>query len=865
MAIDISFLAGLGPNDVILTPNQRLANTLLHALQEHHLAQGQLAFAPPLLLSFSQFIRLLWKSFLFLSPKKLLSKDEEQWLWQTILAASSTGNDLLNTQQAAALVQKAWHDLTQWQLNCDCFASQLASNDNLHFFSTWAQQFATLCSDRNFIDESSALAAYTSHPTFIKNLPYQNIYFYHFLEMTPLQQHFIATLKNERKDVTIIEQASINQELYRFELETPTDELTAMAQWAQEKHAENPNLKIGCVIPTLHQQRNAVLRTFKTVFNTQTPPIDISAGYLLSEFTLIQHMLLIMALRKPMFDYEVFSTYLRSAYFGASEEEMAARHLLDIALRKTCSKTTSLQKIMRSSAARPYINALITKEHIPSQPLHHWCTQWLDLLTALGWPGQRNLNSTEYQVTQRFIKLIQEIEGFCVLKKKWTWQEFSSLVKNKCQQTVFQPEAEKTSIQILGLLEASGMTFDYLWVMGLDNKTWPSSPAPNPFLPYALQKKHGMPHASAEREYAFCQDLQANLIASSTSVIISSAKHNEDKELSPSPLITKIPMLDKLSIEVSSQRRLGPSLTLKNTDEKNINIEYITDNLAPPVSSHEKISGGTSIIQQQAICPFKAFAKIRLKADEIETPTDVPDSRIRGNRIHRALELFWKDIKTSEKLTQLSDQALDISIQHAVTTTYAEQAQENVFFTELEKTRLAKLMHAWLAVEKQRPRFTVIAIEQKRQYHYKNITLRMRVDRIDELENGRHVIIDYKTSKPNIQHWLGSRIKEPQLPIYCISHTADVEALYFAQLRWNELTIKGMADGASEIRTVTAFEKLSPEMRAPNWAAQKVQWKNNIDHLLEDFLQGNATVDPIDQTACTHCHLHALCRVFEHE
>jgi len=360
--------------------------------------------------------------------------------------------------------------------------------------------------------------------------------------------------------------------------------------------------------------------------------------------------------------------------------------------------------------------------------------------------------------------------------------------------------------------------------------------------------------------------------------------HNEEKELNPSPLITKIPMLDKSSIEASSQRRLGPSLPPEDLDIRllgldpslrwddtplmdtvNIEIEHITDNTAPPVAETEKITGGTSIIQQQALCPFKAFAKIRLNAYEIETPTDVPDARVRGNRIHRALELFWTEIQSSENLLKLSEQALDAHIQKSINKTYAEQAQQNIFLTELEKIRISRLMHAWLVIEKQRSPFTVIAVEQKREYRYKNITLRMRVDRIDEVDNGRHVIIDYKTGTPNIQHWLGSRIKEPQLPIYHISHPVDVEALYFVQLRWNDLSIKGLVDGESEMRTIMPFAKLSPEMRAPTWGEQKILWKNNIDHLLEDFLQGKAGVDPLDQTTCTHCHLHALCRIFEHE
>ena len=872
--MDKKRFAELGPNNIILTPNQRLANTLQKEIENYHFSAGHLAYVPPTLLSFSQFIRTLWHSYIFISPKKLLSNDEEKWLWQKIINQSEIATALLNTRQASHLIQAAWHHLAQWKISVNYLSQQTLDNENLYFFTTWANHFTELCSQRDLIDESTALEAYANNSSFIKTLPYKNIYFYHFIEMTPLQKHFITSLEQQNKSVTIIEPSSINRELFRLELETPEEEILSMATWAKEKHAQDKNAIIGCVIPTLHQRRDEVLRNFQLVFNTKTPPVDISAGYLLSEYTLIQHMNLCMELLSPSFDYEKLSCFLRSAHFGGSEEEMFSRSQLDIELRNKSSKTTSLKKIIAiittnaeakgGSPLKIYsqINTLLEQSKIAAskpQSIQAWCQQWLQLLTELGWPGQRNLSSTEHQVTQRFISLMQEIEDFCTLQTHWSWHEFSLLLKTKCQQTIFQPEADKTSIQILGLLEASGMTFDYLWVIGLDDKTWPSSPSPNPFLSYELQKKYGMPHASAEREYLFCLNLQEKLINSSGSVIFSSPKYDADRKLNPSPLITNI------------QKNVGAGLVpalFERPQELFSILEHLTDNIAPAVSENESIAGGTSIVQLQALCPFRAFATIRLKSHHIPLPIDAPDALVRGNKIHQALELFWKKTKTSANLLKLTENALDESIKQAITITYEKNTkheEQNAFFISLEKIRLTKLMHAWLAIEKKRPAFTVIAVEQKKEYRYKNITIRMRVDRIDQLEDDSHVIIDYKTGSPNVQHWLGNRIKEPQLPIYCITHSATVAAVFFAQLRWNDLCIKGIIDGESEISSVIAFEKLSKEMRALTWSEQKIQWKNNINYLLDDFINGKADVDPLEITTCTHCQLHGLCRIFEND
>lgn len=43
----------------------------------------------------------------------------------------------------------------------------------------------------------------------------------------------------------------------------------------------------------------------------------------------------------------------------------------------------------------------------------------------------------------------------------------------------------------------------------------------------------------------------------------------------------------------------------------------------------------------------------------------------------------------------------------------------------------------------------------------------MSVDRVDQLEDGRRIIIDYKTGAAiDTKNWASERLSEPQLPIY---------------------------------------------------------------------------------------------------
>ena len=80
-----------------------------------------------------------------------------------------------------------------------------------------------------------------------------------------------------------------------------------------------------------------------------------------------------------------------------------------------------------------------------------------------------------------------------------------------CEETVFQAEAPQAPIQVLGALEAAGMQFDAVWLLGMDDQSWPPSAAPNPLLPARLQRELGMPHASAQRELLFARHLTEQL------------------------------------------------------------------------------------------------------------------------------------------------------------------------------------------------------------------------------------------------------------------------------------------------------------------------------------------------------------------
>jgi len=412
---------------------------------------------------------------------------------------------------------------------------------------------------------------------------------------------------------------------------------------------------------------------------------------------------------------------------------------------------------------------------------------------------------------------------------------------------------------VLGLLEASGLDFDSLWVMGLDDESWPPSPRPNPFLPLDLQRTRGLPHASAERELEFARRLTERLAASAANVVFSHPLNSGDEKRRASPLLQVFPELQPGDFPAPR-----PGLATQLFDARR--IEILNDEQAPALALDSKVKGGTRLFQYQAACPFRAFASLRLDARSPEEPEPGLDAKARGMLLHAALEALWKTLASHAALCAMAEPALMNAIDTAVNAALDELARERSQtltgrFREIETRRLTRLLRAWLEEEKQRAPFRVVAAEQKTTIKLGGLLVEGRMDRVDELADGARVILDYKSGKTSIKSWEGERPDEPQLPLYAVDmhQRQPVAAALFAQLRAGELGFNGLAARAG----------IAPKVKAAgdteaDWQAQLDAWQSTLTTLAEAYRAGDARVDPkkFPQT-CDYCGLQALCRVHE--
>jgi ATP-dependent helicase/nuclease subunit B len=823
------FFSNLGKNTTVLTANRRLASYLQRQYGQYQRNLGKTAWPIANILPLNSWINQQWT----LSDNRLmlLSPLQESSLWREI------------SQKNAATIpamQQAWNHLHAWKIPLETIASSY--HHAVQSFYQWATTLQDHCRKNQWITAAELTMALSLDAI---DLP-EKIILAGFDDHSPAHQDLLVRL-GDCCTVTTLNPPSCAHTVKRYQLDHTESELQHMAQWAHQLHQTDTHLKIACVIPNLTAIRHDVVRIFSAKFNDPMS-YNIAAGQRLNTLPIIQAALKAINNQWPsLLQSPYIATNEADIEIGAASDKMRRdNNIKDITPPSLLPILTKLQSQFPESTLLKRSNTL--HQHQNNQPKQQTLTQWLtdfiESLHILQWPGHRSLNSIEQQIVNRWNKAIEELTECDEIIGMLDNQQAYQILEGHIEQIIFQEKSQNSPIQILGSLETAGMSFDHLWLMGLDNESWPAASAANPFLPYQLQREHNMPHASAQRELLFTQATQKRLINSAPCIYLSSANQSGDKRLTPSKLIVHYPLSQPEDLPQDSN------------PIENSHIENLSDNQARKMTDNEKVRGGTYILKLQSICPFKAFASLRLKADPLEQPQTGLSARERGQILHAVLERLWRQLKSQQTLIDMDDQQLDQVITtaiHQVIST-SDQTNERHAFLKIEQQRLIRIIYDWLAVEKKREPFTVIANEDQRGITIGKLSFQCRIDRIDQLANGEQLVIDYKSGHTRINDWYGERPADPQLPVYCVFGQKEnvYDGMAFAQVRAGDMQFKAvLSDDTDQFPEDTE-----------NWAELTTQWQTKLTALSDDFYEGHAEVDPLI-TACDHCELKPLCRVEE--
>ncbi len=831
----------------VVTPNRRLAQVLKSEFDSFQSAKNLSVWEDADILPAGALIERLYEEALYsenpvdgasgLPP--LLSPAQERAMWEAVLA----GAPLLSVSQAAANCADAWRLAHAWRI--EGALQKFAGNEDTRAFAGWAREYAK----QKFID-----AARLPDLKFEGKKP-KLLVAYGFDLVPPQMKDFLSNF-----EAVSCGPGKKTAKALKISFPSARHELEAAAQWARAR-LEGGAKRIGVVVPDLPLRRKEVVRVFSNVLRPgwnvpgarrKAMPFDISVGEPLDGFPVVDMALRVLQLGFQEIEFETASRLMLSPFIGGAEAECASRALLDAKLRGELPPRLTLPKLIGAVQGCPVLRSLLENIFNAEKNLqeksnspYFWARHFSALLDAAGFPGEREPDSGEFQARAKFNEALADFSRLGLVAGKMSFAQAFRHLRRICADTLFQPETPDAPIQVAGILESAGLSFDCLWVCGLTEDAWPLAARPNPFLPVALQKKAGIPEAAAETSLALDRRITEGWLGAADEAVFSYPEKEQDRDLLPSPLIAQIP---------EGQVDLPSFATHRDVLFSSRVLETVEDGKAPGLNS-KTIKGGIRVLTDQAACPFRAFARHRLAAEGLDAPSEGLDAMQRGNLLHELMAGIWRELKSQQNLQGDLTSVISTAAENAV----KELAIEGRF-AALEKRRLIRLAGDWLEVERQRKPFEVAQIEQKRPIVIGGLSFDGRIDRMDKLVGGEsagtYALIDYKTgSRVTSRDWLGERPDEPQLPLYAVTAEENVSAVAFAKLKTGDMKFSGFSLHEKEIPGVKA---------AQSWGGLMATWARELEGLALGYAQGDARVDPKKglQT-CRYCDLQPLCRVHE--
>ncbi len=856
---------------ILLTVNQRLSRHYVSLFSEQLLVKNSQWWETPDILPLSAWLKQVHASCIAngSSDKVLLPDIVAERTWQQIVAADSKASVLLDADLTAANAQKAWRTANAWNLSGVAGQEQSASEDQLAF-ARWRAAYDKRSRDENFIDAATLATHITTILSTNENalaLP-EKLLLAGFLTIPVQLQQLLDVLEKNGVVISFIEpEKSANTN--RFVLADDDTAFTTIAKRIRESLELHPKCQVGVVVHDLQQRRAQVLRAFDNVFfpslnpleiNAIGRPYDLSIGLPLNEQSVIRTALLFLnLLTKGLVDTEL-SAFLLSPYLPGTDKDARARERLDAKCREERIRHVSffdfIKLLPKGDALRSPLQKVSKNQWKTKSGAADWAAQFGTALRDLGWPG-KSIDSEEYQAVEAWNSCLDD---FQILDNGDLFNDRRavSLLTRLCRSRVFQLETSATPIQIMGRLESHGLLFDRLWVTGLDSDQWPPVSVPTSFISIKQQQAAGVPESLAQLRLALAEKEMALWMRSADELFVCHAQVRDDLELSPASIISDIPILEDASVKSHAE---AESTNTAKLIQSSATMESVKDTHGPELAAGTKLKGGTRLLENQARCPFKAFALHRLRIKKLEEAGIGLDPRQHGNLFHYAMELFWKQVESQTSLLALSRDELD-----ALINTVIEESMEEYKIQpdhrNLQSRHLFRLINDWVEqVERVRQPFTVAQLEQEQDIEIAGVGISVKVDRVDKLATGETVVIDYKTGQHNaIKTWSEPRIENPQLPLYA-GTDPNVEGVCFAQAFPNQNKLIGTTSTDDIVGNLKAPMKTrSFEKKLESWEHARDHWAESLNMLATEIREGVATITPVNN-ACEFCELPSLCRI----
>jgi len=864
--------AWLREGGLVVAASDRAARTLRSAFHRARQAEGLRAWPAPVIVDWNSFIRSAWAE-RSLDGRLLLNRTQETELWVDIAGRDPQPSTVLPgpRHRLAAMAMDAHELLATHAPRYLRTASRSGWQQDAEAFSRWLASFDDACRDMKLISESCLpleliplLQADSSQRP--------QLLLAGFDRLLPVQCDLLDAWGAWR-------QAAPGDPAVEIQFHQADDaqaELAACALWCKGKLAANPHARLLIITQDAATRRGEIERALlRHTSSASAPVFEFSLGVPLASIPLARSAYLLLRWVTASIAEHELDWLLSTGHAAATVGESAAlqatmRRLRHRGMERPAwplaafieegARTRQLPPawVARMSAAKRRLDDRLPR---PRSPLD-WAALVPELLQAAAWSGDRPLSSAEFQAIRRWDQALDSCASLGFNGRRMAWGDFLSALGRALDETLFAPESRDAPIQIAGPAESAGLTADALWFLGVSEDAWPPHGSIHPLLPIEVQREAAMPHATPQLDWELARAITARLLASASEVRFSFARQSQGIEARPSRLVVTFAGASQPLPPELAAPSAGKPLTVAVEDAARI----------PFVAVGSVVAGGAGILTAQSQCPFKAFATARLGAGGWQPAEAGLSPSQRGQLLHAVLHAIWggppHGLRSHEELKTRNDlQGFVIAHVRSAIGQLSAGLRERMprRYLDLEERRLVRLVSDWLAFEATRHAFNVMQTELDKTTPIAGLTLRLRLDRVDRLNDGTVLVIDYKSGNVSPKVWDLPRPEDVQLPLYAtLAREAEEEelgGLVFAKVRPGDLCFAGRV-GNAQATLLADLSRGCSLVKDPLGAEHIIDWQNAIKQLAQDFLDGKADVDPRDPPkTCERCGLQTLCRI----
>jgi len=833
--------AALKGDGQIVTANRRLARILRSEYGEQQAQAGHKAWRTPAINSYQDWLTdLLDTASNHEQLPTHISKQQSTLLWEGCIR-QELPESLPSVAGLVSLSMDAWTRLHQWCVPVEGLLNS-AQNADQRLFARAARRYQATLDSRRWIDDASRSLLLTRLIDGGALRPPTEVTLVGFDRIVPQVEALLHAIGKLGTTCSVHEYGTETAAGSIYAYENRDAELRAAGSWALERLQEDANRNIAIVATGLEQDAERagrlVLEGLVPGWQYGSPryaaTLNVSYGRRLSEYPGVRIALLTLQWLARDLSARDISLLLRTPLLG--RESLGGRTRLELNLRQLPDRNWSPQLILRALGGREDSEDAIDwlsrvsnlheqRKALPRQGSPAQWAEWIDdFLRSMNWPGEAPLDSAGFQLVNRWRELLNDFARLELVRSSMTFSAAISRLQSMAADTVYQPEVPGSSVSLMGPLEAAGMEFDELWIVGLSASNWPPPGRPTPLLSRALQRQFRLPDAEPAETTAYARRVLQRLARSTHTLNCSYPLSDGDAEQTVTTLID----------DFGLQQATGPedvgwhasSLLGRRA------IVACADDPIPTVAADEVVAGGAATIQKQLSNPFAAFAAGRLGIRYLPRIEPGLAANLRGNLIHDSLQSLYESRPSQGQISAWNEDELEQRIHAATGKAFARQLRhaDSVLYElfALERARVHELLRRVVALDIARDAFAIDDVEGRADAHIGGIELRLRYDRVDRVANDALLVLDYKTGTSKRFLQSDGRPADFQLVVYACTLSQDIAGLGLVNIDSRAVDLVGAG---------TAFND------DEDWQQRLGGWKAEVRNAAEAIARGDVRVN----------------------